>query len=139
VNQGEIDLLDRAREELRCKGAMGGVVARDNDCARGTAVKAMDDSGPLGAGSRRKIPEAIQQGIHERSAMVPRARVNNHVGWFVHNDYIRVFIQNVDGDIFRTCGKGRTGNDFNLGAFALSHFVGGTRRATCDEDMAFRD
>ena len=46
------------------------------------------------------VSEVMQQRIHQRSRVVPRAGMHHHSGGLVHDNHIRVFIQDLERQFF---------------------------------------
>ena len=49
----------------------------------------------------RDVAAVIHQRIDKRTAVMPRCRMYHHSFWFVHDDQIIIFIQNIKRDILR--------------------------------------
>ena len=78
LDEREVGFRHLTRSELRRERLMRCVVARDHDDAAGFPVETMDDAGPVIAADIRKLAEAMQKGVHQRSRVLSRPGVHGH-------------------------------------------------------------
>src|SRR5579885_58542 len=85
-----------------------------------------------------KLFEVKRERVGERARMNPGGGVDDHAGGLVDDDDLRVFVNDVERDVFgREFGGGRRGDFLDLDALARAELVRGLRGATADEYVAF--
>jgi hypothetical protein len=101
-------LLDLSIGELPCQLLMGAVVLRHYHQPGRAAIEAMDDAGPQFAADTAQVFDVMEKRIHECSARMSGARVNDHAGGFVEDDDIPILEYDPDRKRlwFRESGSG---------------------------------
>ena len=98
LHQRQVGLADAARLELGHQRRLGGVVAGDDQQARGVAVEAVDDARPRDARDAAVVVAARQQGVDERAPPVPGRRVDDQAGRLVDDQQVVVLVDDLDLD-----------------------------------------
>ena len=83
------------------------VVLRDHHQPRGALVEPVHDAGSQLAADAAEILDAMQQRIDQRARVVPGGRVHDHAGRFVHDDQIRILVDDRQRDVFGDGGRRR--------------------------------
>ena len=100
LDEGDIGFLDAAFAKRLREEAVGEIVFRDEENARGFLVNAMNDAGAEGVATLRKGLAAAEQGVDEGPVGVPCPGVDGHAGGFVDGEEVVVFVENFEGDFF---------------------------------------
>ena len=105
VDEGHIGFFDGAAFELAGEPPVGFVGFGDEDKAGGVAVEAVDDAGAPGVGADGKggmgLFGVVEQGVDERPGPVAAGGVDDQAGLFVEGEELFVFVNDVEGDVFR--------------------------------------
>jgi len=100
-NEREINLIDRARGKLVRQLAMRFIVLRHDQAAARVFIKPVNDSGAFLAANAGEFWKMMKQRVHQRSAALPGAGMNDEAGLFVDHDQIVVLIKNFERNRFR--------------------------------------
>lgn len=107
-NDASIDFPGCSGGELGGEGEVGDVGFCGDQTAGGVAVEAMHDTGPLwidgvlGAAKFGELACAVmQQCVDQSAGRIAGAGVDDEAAGFVDDDQVFVFVENVEGDIFR--------------------------------------
>ena len=92
LDQREVGLADAAGLELGHHRCLRGVVAGDDQQARGVAVQAVDDPRPGDAGDAAVVVAAGEQRVDQRAAPVPGRRMHDQPGGLVHDQQVVVLV-----------------------------------------------
>lgn len=77
------------------------IVTGDDNDARGVTIEAVNDAWPQSSGSIAELVEVILQGSGECAFGAAPAGMYNHAGRFVDDDHMVVFVQDLQGQVFR--------------------------------------
>ena len=81
---------------------MSFIIFTDNQTACGITVNTVDNTGTQSSVYSGKAAAAmIHDGIHQRTAVVPRRRMNHHPFRLVYHQNILIFIKNIQRNVFR--------------------------------------
>ncbi len=129
-HNGEILLLDRAVLKLEGELVVRPIGAGDEDDAAGVAVEAMDDSRPQRAArdAQRGAEMELQRAGQGAGPMSPR-RMDDHPRRLVDEHQLLVFVEDVQGDVFRTGRLPRNFRQDHGDALAFAQAVGGLAAA----------
>ncbi len=101
LDDGEVDLFDRAVGELPRERLVRGVVLRNRETAAGFLVQPVHDARPLHAADAGEVLAMVQQSLHERAGGIARAGVHDEAGGLVHHEQVGVFVQDRERDVLR--------------------------------------
>lgn len=94
-----------------------GIGFGDEEHAAGVAIQPVNDAGARFPSQRGELAEPVEQGVHEGSRAESRACMDGHSGWFVDGDHPLVFVENIQGDLFRSGVEGRRAGGFERDRF----------------------
>ena len=98
-DKGEIGFFGFPILELPAEFAMGGIGLGRHQNPGGFQIEAMDDAGPLGTPAGGKFSGAVmQERGGEGAGRATGAGMNGQTGGLVQDDYVVVFVQNVERD-----------------------------------------
>ena len=133
VEESDIGFGDLALREHFAEFAVGAVVFGDEDEAAGLLVEAMDDAGAEVSAGGREFVEVEEEGVDEGAAValvdsiwggVACSGVDHHACGLVDDGEVLVFVEDVEGDVFRGGVEGRgLGSAFDLDGFAAVEFL----------------
>ncbi len=90
---------------------MGLVVLGHHEKAGGAAIEAVDDAGTEDAPHSGQVAHVAEQRVHQRPPGRSRARVDDESGRLVHDDEVRVLVDDGDRDVLRQwLGRDRGGH-----------------------------
>ena len=98
ADHGQVDLLDRARTELPRERLERRRRARHQQHARGVAVEAVHDAGPIGAADPGQRPEPMGERVHHRAAPRAGRGVHDHAGRLVDGEQVCVLVEDGKGE-----------------------------------------
>src|SRR5579864_1132760 len=99
AHDGEVDPAESPVAELRRKGPVARVVARDDDEPRRPFVETMNDARPRDAAGGGPHAAASEQRVDERAGLVAGSRVHDHAGRFVDHRDVVVPVQDLERDV----------------------------------------
>ena len=98
ADHGQVDLLDRARTELPRERLERRRRARHQQHARGVAVEAVHDAGPIGAADPGQRAEPMDERVHHRAVSRAGRGVHDHAGRLVDGEQVGVLIEDDQGE-----------------------------------------
>jgi hypothetical protein len=135
MDQGKVAFFDQTAGELERQGAMGGLVLGHDDEPRCPPVQTVDDTRSGNVTDATQIRTMVKQCIDESARVVTRRRMHDHVGRFDDDQQIFVFMEDIQGDVFRL-GLGRfRRRNFDFDPLSLMEVSRRTHRPTADADQ----
>ena len=91
---------DRPRGKLARKYGMRQIRFRDHHQTGGVFVQAVHDSGTRRIAARCQRTTMMEQCVDKCPGVVAMGGMCHHAGRFVHHEKVRVFVDDVEGDLF---------------------------------------
>jgi hypothetical protein len=95
-NDGHIFLPDRPLLELRNQTIKGFPMLGDHHDSGRILIQTVNDARALFSSNPTKVRAMVKKGIDQSPARIPRRRMNDHSGRFVHNDAVFVLMNDID-------------------------------------------
>jgi len=115
---------------------MRSVVFRDDHDARRSPIESMHDARPTLAANPAQVRDVMQERVHERARGVPCARMHHHARRLVHDDDIRILVENLERHRLGFHRRGRSGGKTHDNPVASMNGKVGPRVASGDAHMA---
>ena len=140
TNDGVIYLFRLAFGKLSAQFIVGGVILGHDHAAAGVEIEAVNDTGTgYSSNSAELTVTMVQQGMDECAGFMAVAGMHTKPSWFVQDEQILVFEDDVQGNVFRSGFRGaRFGPDdvdFISGPGRIRAFD----RLAIDGDVSFED
>lgn len=85
--------------ELSCEGMMSAVIFCDDEEAAGIAIDTVNDSGAQDAINTGEGVTAMgEEGVHEGTVGVTWGGMDDHTGWFIHDEEVSIFEDDIERD-----------------------------------------
>jgi hypothetical protein len=129
VDEGQVRLRDLALGEHLAELAVGAVVFGDEDQAARLLIQAMDDAGAEIAADVGEFVEVEEECVDEGPSVAgvicaAGSGVHHHASGLVDDSEELVFVEDVEGDVFRDGVEGfGLGRAFDLDGFAAVEFL----------------
>ena len=115
------------------------IVLRHNHQARRAPIEAVHDARTHLAADSAEVVDLMEQRMDQGALRMPAGGMHDHAGRLVHDNDIRVLIDDVEFVIFRLRNRADRGGDFNGDRVALSDNAVRRYRVARDGDLAFLD
>ena len=100
-HHGRIHPVDRMDKELVCQVELRRRVFRYYQQAAGIFVYPVYQHAHALVLHVRRQMQVVGEGVHQRAVVVPVSGMHHHAGGLVHHQHVVVFIDNVQGNVFR--------------------------------------
>jgi len=94
----------------------------------------MNDSGTRFAVHRGEHIAVVEESVDQRARVIAERRMRYHTGTFVHNQELIIFVDDIEGDIFRTGIRSRRARKCHLDDFTGSYRMAGLDLLPVNED-----
>ena len=139
-HERDVFLFDLAIVELPRQLDVRAVVLRHHHQARRSAIEAMHDARPQLAADAAEIVHLVEQRVDERALRVPGGGMHHHARRLVHDDEVRVLIDDVEVDGLRAAALGSTGSGMSTAIVSPARTTRfGRHRLAGDGDLAVLD
>lgn len=120
LQNGEVGLTRFAIGELAHEGLLGAICFGGDDAAGGILVEAVHDPGAFHAADARELSLAMmEEGVDQGPVRIPGRGMHDEAGRLVGHNEVRVFVDDLEGDVLGENFAGFCGRDFDADFVAL--------------------
>ncbi len=106
------------------QSAVGNFAFSDHHATGCILIESVHDTGALSAVDARQIAAVVEQGMHKGAVIVAVSRMDNHAGWFIDNEQMLIFKQDIKWNIFSAERQWLWRRDLQLEALPFPNLPG---------------